>query len=133
MADTESAGAARETAVGNQGALLAHVHALDVRSGIKHFLHTGASLRTFVGYDDTVALLHLSAENALTGIFLRVEHHSRTLKVPEALVNACRLHHTAVLGNVAEENGQSAVLGVSMRNVAYATFSTVGVQRGIHL
>ena len=104
------------------------MHRLDVTCGIEHLLHARSALGSFVSDDDTVAALHTSTQNALAGIFLRVEHHGRSLEVPQALIYTGGLHHAAVLGNVAKEHRQSAVLGVSMFKVADATVGTVLVK-----
>ena len=133
MANAQARGATRETTVGNQGTLFTQVHALDIRGGIEHLLHTRTTLRSFVGNDDTVAALHLTAEDSLTGIFLRVEHHCGTFEVPQGFIHTGSLHHAAVLSDVAEEHGQSTILGVGMLKVADATVGAVSVQRGILL
>ena len=128
MSDTESAGTARESSVGNQSALLAKMHRLDVTGRIKHLLHAWSSLRTFVSNNDTVAALHLTAENALTGIFLRVEHYGRALEMPDALVHSGSLNDTSVLRYITEKHSQTAVLSVCMLKIADATVGTVLVE-----
>ena len=128
MPDAQATGAATETAIGDERTLLAQVHALDIRCGIEHLLHAGAALGPLVGDDDAVALLHLPAKDALAGVLLRVEHHGRPFEVPQCLVDAGGLDHAAVLGDVAEEHGQSTVLGVGMLHVAYAAIRAVLVE-----
>ena len=81
-----------------------------------------------MGDNHTVAALHLSAKNTLAGILLGVEADGGTLEVPQTLVYAGRLHHAAVLGDVAEEHGQTAILRVGMLNIAYAAVGTVKVE-----
>ena len=76
----------------------------------------------------TVALLHLPSENTLAGIFLRVEHHGRTLEVPELGSHASGLHHAAVLCNITEEDSHTAIFGVGMLDVSDAPVLTVGIE-----
>ena len=128
MADAEAAGAAGEAAVGDEGALLTHVHTLDIGGGIEHLLHTGAALGAFVGDDDAVALLDLAAKDALAGVLLAVEDDGRTFEVPQLGGYASGLHDAAVLRDVAEEHGHAAVLRVGVFNVADATIGAVGVE-----
>lgn len=101
--------------------------ALDIRCGIKHLLHAWASLRSLVGDDHAVACVHLATENALAGVFLRVEAHGRSLKMPKLRSHAGRLHHATVLGDVSKQHGQSAILGIRVLQVANATVLPVGV------
>ena len=70
MSDGEAAGATRETSVSDQGALLTEVHRLDIRGGVEHLLHAGASLGSLVGDDHTIAALHTSSQDAFAGVFL---------------------------------------------------------------
>ena len=114
MTNRQPAGSTRETAVSNQRTLLTHVHTLDIRGGIKHLLHTRTTLRTFVGNHYAVALIDFSAKDTLTGIFLRIEDNSRSLEVPQALVNTSSFHDATVLSDIAKKYSQSTVLGVSM-------------------
>ena len=81
-----------------------------------------------MGDDDAIAFLHTSAKNALASVFLRVEHHSGSAEVPQRLVDAGGLHNAAVLRNVAEEHGQSAILCIGMLQVANATLAAIGVE-----
>ena len=82
MANAQTAGSAREASVGDEGTLLAEVHALDVRCGIEHLLHARSALRTFMSDDHTVAAFDLSSKNALTSSLLRVEHLCGSTKLP---------------------------------------------------
>ena len=54
VADGEAARTAGEASVGEEGAGLAEVTALEVRGRVEHFLHAGAALRAFVADDDHV-------------------------------------------------------------------------------
>ena len=70
VADAEARGAAREASVGDEGTGLAQVLRLDVRGGIEHLLHAGASLRSFVCDDYHVACHDVAPEDALYGCIL---------------------------------------------------------------
>ena len=48
--------------------------------------------------------------------------------MPQLGSHAGGLHHAAVLGNVAEQDGHAAVFGVGMLYVAYATVLAVGIE-----
>ena len=128
MSDAQATGTTRESSVRNQGALLTQVHTLDIRGGIQHLLHTRTALRPLVGDHHAVATLHLTTEDALTGVFLRIEHHGRTLEMPQALIHASSLHHTAVVGNISEEHSESAVLRIGMLQVADTSIGAVGIE-----
>ncbi len=129
MAYTQPARTTGETSVGNQGTFLAKVHALYIRSGIEHLLHTRPALRTLINDYHTVTALHFSTENTVTSRFLRVKHLCRTAEPPYTFVHAGRLHHTSVLCDVAEEHSQPAVFSISMVKVADTTTGAVSVER----
>ena len=131
VTNAESAGAATEAAVGDEGALLAEVHALDVGGGVEHLLHAGSALGSFVGDDDDVAGLDSSAEDALAGVFLAVEDDGGTAEVPDTLIDAGGLDDAAVLGDVAEEHGEAAIARVGVLDVADAAGGAVGVVVGV--
>ena len=129
MSNAQPRRSAAEASVGNKGAFLAEVHTLDVRRGIKHFLHSRSSFRAFVCYHHDIAAFHFSSEYAFASVFLRIEHLGRAFEVPDRLVHAGRFHHAPVLGYVAEEHCQPAVFRVCVLYVAYAAAGTVGVKR----
>ena len=70
MPDAESRCTSTETAVGYQRTLLAQVARFDIRGRIKHFLHTGTSLRTLVRDDDYISADNFSSEYPIAGCFL---------------------------------------------------------------
>ena len=70
MSDAKARCTATETAVGYEGALLAHVHGLDVTGGIEHLLHARTTLGTLMRDDHYIALLHLAAEDTLASVLL---------------------------------------------------------------
>ena len=80
------------------------------------------------GDDDAVAFLHLTAKDALAGIFLRVEDHGRTFEMPQTLVNTGCFYHTTVLCDISEKHGQSAILGVDMCDITDTAIGTVCVE-----
>ena len=119
VADGKSACTAGETTVGEEGAGLAEVTALEVRGRVEHFLHAGATLRAFVADNDDVASLHnVRVENALDGIFLAFEHDGRTGELEDGFVDASSLHDAAVDSEVTVKNSEAAVLGVSVFAIA---------------
>ena len=128
MSNAQARGTTRETTVSNQRTLLAEVHRLDVARRIEHLLHARTALRTLVGNHHAVAALHLAAKDALAGIFLRVKADSRAFKVPEALIDTSSLHDTAILCDITEEHGQSAILRIGMFEVTNATLGTIGIE-----
>ena len=133
MADGEAARTAGETTVGEEGAGLAEVTALEVRGRVEHFLHAGATLRAFVADDDHVASLHhVRVENALHGIFLAFEHHGGAGELEDGFVDAGGLHDAAVHGEVTVQNSEAAVLGVGVFAVADSAVSAVEVVIRVH-
>ena len=101
---------------------------LDVGRRIKHLLHARTTLRTFVGDNHYVATLYFTAQDAFASSFLRVKHLGRTCKLPDAFVHSGSLHYTTVLGDVTLQYGQSAILAISVLQVADATVGTVSIE-----
>ena len=81
-----------------------------------------------MGNYHTVALLYLTTKNALASIFLRVETDGRSFEVPQTFVNTSGLYHATVLCDITKEHGQSAILGVSVFEVANTTIGTIGIK-----
>ena len=132
VANGETACTTGEATVGEEGARLAEVTALEVRGRVEHFLHAGATLRAFVTDDDDVASLHLVAENAVHSFFLAFEYDCRASELPDGFVNACGLHNAAVDSEVTVKNSEAAVLGVSVFAIADGTVCAVEVVIRIH-
>ena len=128
MSDTQARCTTRETAIRNQRTLLTQVHTLDIGGGVEHLLHARTTLGTFVRDDDAVATLHLATQDTLAGVLLRVEHHGRSFKVPEALVHASRLDHATILSDVAKENSQAAILCIGVLKVADTAIGTISIE-----
>ncbi len=133
VANGETARTAGEATVGEEGAELAEVTALEVRGRVEHFLHARATLRAFVTDDDDVASLHnVRVENALDGIFLAFEHDSRTGELENGFVNACGLHDAAIDSEVTVKNSEAAVLGVCVFAIADSAICAVEVVVRVH-
>ena len=81
-----------------------------------------------MGNHHAVARFHLTTKDTLAGILLGVEDHSRSLEVPQALVDTSGLHHTAVLSDIAKEHSQATILGVGVFEVADTALGTIGIE-----
>ena len=130
MADGQARGTAREAAIGQQRAHLAQTFGLDVRGGIEHFLHAGASLGAFVAHDHHIARLDLVIEDVLHRIILRLDHMGWAFEHENGFVHACRLDHAAIARDVASQHGEAAFLAEGVLVGADATVGTVQVQAG---
>ena len=98
---------------------------------IEHFLHAGAALGPFVGYDHDITGLDTVAENGLDSLVLRFEHAGGTRETEYGTVDTGGLDHTPVRGDVAAEHRQTAVGRIGMGHVAYAAAGAVEVEFGI--
>src|SRR5699024_11222732 len=78
VADGDAAGAPGEPAVGDQGAGLPELAALEERRGVEHLLHAGTALRALVADDHHVPGLHRLFEDLLDRLLLRVADHRRS-------------------------------------------------------
>ena len=83
-------------------------------------MHARASARAFVGDDDHVSALDLAAEDAFARRLLRVEDLGGAGELPYLLIDTGGLDDAAVLGDVTEEDTESAILGVGVLEVADA-------------
>ena len=70
MSDTQSGSSTAETSVGNQSTFFSEMTGFYIRGRIKHFLHTGTTLRTFVRDDDDVSTDDSTSEDALHKLLL---------------------------------------------------------------
>ena len=73
VADNEAVAAAGESAVGDEGDVVAESFAHDGGGGRQHFSHAGASFGAFVADDEDVAFLDFVVEDGLEGGFFGVE------------------------------------------------------------
>ena len=121
MTNRNTRGTTRETTVSNQCALLTEAQALQVRGRVQHLLHTRAALRALVLDDDNVAFLHVLRQDLVHSLVLRLDHEGATLEVEQLLINTSGLDDCAVLGDVAVQDRQAAVLGVRVLHGADAT------------
>ena len=48
--------------------------------------------------------------------------------MPQGLIYTSGLHHATILCNIAKQHGQSAILGVSVLQIADTAFSTIGIK-----
>ena len=132
MPDAQARCTAAKASVGNEGTLFAQVFRLDVRCGVKHFLHSRSSFGAFVGDDHHIAAHHLASQDSLASRFLRIEDFSGTGEFPDALIHSSRLHHASVLRNVTLQYRQASVFRISMLQITDTPCGTVGVQRIVH-
>ena len=131
MADGKARGTAAETAVGEEGALFPQMDRLEIGGGIQHFLHARTALGAFVGDDDDIPALHFPAQDAVAGRFLGVENLRRAGELPDGRIHAGRLHDTAVLGDIAEQDGQAAIGRIGMGHRTDAALFPVRIRFGV--
>ena len=127
--DRQARRAPREATIGQQRTGRPQTHRLQVAGGIEHLLHARTALGALIADDHHVAGHHIAAQNAGHGVFLALEDLGLARELQDALVHARRLHDAAVLGQVARQHGQTAVLTVGMRPVADAALGPILVQR----
>ena len=128
MTDGDTGGTARETAIGDQCALLTQAQSLEVRGRVEHFLHARSALGAFVGDDDDVAFLNLLAQNRFNSLFLRLDNESTADEVEERLIDTRALNNRAILGDVAVKDRKTAVLCVCVLDIADAAILGVSFQ-----
>ena len=114
MTDGRTAGRAREAAVGDERDILVELHTGQGRGRVEHLTHARAALGAFIADDDHIALVDLTRVDGLDGRILGVEH-ARRAGVHHHFGRNCRaLDDTAVLGNVAPQDGDAAGLRIRM-------------------
>ena len=128
MTDAGAMGRSGETAVCDKCHAGAEPPSHDVRGRGKHFLHAGTAFRSFITDDDHIALFYFSAEDAFAGFFLTFKDDCRTFVDQHFRIDARRFHDTAVFREIAEQNGESADLAVSI--VDRADDGAVRIGRG---
>ena len=130
VTDAEARRPAGEAPVGDEGANLAEPLAFQKRGRVEHLLHSRTALGPFIDDHHHVAGMDLVARDRVAGRLLRLEDPRRPLELPARFVDAGGLHDAAVLGDIAVEDGQSALLAVGVRDVADAAARDVGVGLG---
>ena len=100
----------------------------DIRSRIKHLLHTRSTFRPFVSDDDDVSTDYLSTQNTVTSRILWVEDFRRPRKFPDTLVYTGSLDNATVLSYISLQNCQTAILAVCMFQITDTTGRTVRVE-----
>ena len=128
MSDTQATGTTRETAIGNQRTFLAKMHALNIRGGIQHLLHTRTTLWSLVSNHYAIATFYFTSKNSFAGILLRIEHNSRTFEVPKSFIYTCSLYYAAILGDISKENSETAVLCIGVLKVADTAIGTISIE-----
>ena len=128
MADGQTRGAARETAVGQQGAGFAQAFGFQVRRRVQHLLHARAAFRAFVTDDHDVTGLHFISQNAAHGAVLAFKDLGVAFEHVDRLVNTGGFHHATVQRDVAVQHGQATFLRVGVLDTADAAVFTVVVQ-----
>src|SRR5258706_16230363 len=108
MAHDEAVRAAAETAVRDQGHLVAQTETHECARGTQHLAHAWPALRPFVADDDYIAGLDLPAQDRLCGRLLAVEHPRAPFEVQAFL--AGNLRHGTLRREVAIHNNEVAVL-----------------------
>lgn len=91
-------------------------------------MHPRTALRPLIADHNDIARLDLAAENRAHRIILTFEHPRFAGEFQNAVVHARRFHDTTALGDVAEQNGQTAILGKRVLNRTDHTVLTVGVE-----
>ena len=73
MANTEPAGCAGKTAIGNERDFIAHALTVNSGCGGQHFAHARAAFRAFVTDHDNVAFFVIALFNGIKSIFFAVK------------------------------------------------------------
>jgi hypothetical protein len=75
----------------------------------------GPPFGPFVANHDHITGLHLLTQDALHRVFLAFVHAGLAGELPDRLIHTGCLDDAALLGDVAVEHGQAAVLGEGVR------------------
>ena len=114
MADGRSPGRAGEPAVGDEGHVLVQSHTGDGGGGVQHLPHTGAALGSLVADHHHVAGTDAPGVDDGDGLLLAVEHPGGTFVPQHFRGHGALLHHAAVRGQIAEQGGDAAGLGIRL-------------------
>ncbi len=74
MSDGKARGPAGEPSVGDEGALLAEMHGVDIGGGIEHFLHSRTAFWAFVADYHYIPCLDIAPKNSVACRFLGIIH-----------------------------------------------------------
>ena len=124
----KSGGPAGEAPVRDERANFAQSLGLEIAGRIEHLLHSRTALWPFVANQHHVAGNDLVAENRFDGRVLALEDARRAGKGQVRRIDAGRLHDAAVLGDIAEENRQAAVLAEGVVQIADHAVRAIQVQ-----
>src|SRR5207253_1494988 len=105
---------AGESAVGDEAHTLAEASAHDIGGGCEHLLHAGAAARAFVADDDDVAGFDFVFEDAGGGGFFGFENHGGAFELVHGGMHGAGFQNGAIGGEVAEEDGEAALLAVGI-------------------
>ena len=128
MSDTQSGSSTTETSIGNQSTFFAEVTRFYIRGRIQHFLHTGATLRTFVRNDDNIATDDSAPKDTFTGCFLRIKDFGRSGEFPDTFVHTCCFYYATILCYVSFQYRQSAIFAISVFEITDTPISAVCIQ-----
>ena len=108
MADGSAPGGAGETSVGDEGHRCAQTHTANGGGGIQHLPHAGAALGALVADDHHITGLNASGIDDLDSLLLGIEHPGGAGVLHHLGSHGGLLDDTAVLRQVAKENGNTA-------------------------
>ena len=112
MPDGRTVGAAGEAAVRKQGHVFAQSHAGDGRRGGEHFTHARPAAGAFITDDHGIAGFNFAVQNGAHGVFFRFKHAGCDIAAHHFRRHGGLLHHRALRGQRAAQNGNAALLGV---------------------
>src|SRR5690606_15769123 len=95
VTDGETRGTAGEAAIGDQGALFAQPHGLEIGGGIEHLLHAGAALGPFVADHYHFTGLDCAIQNAGNRRVLALEYPCRATEAEVLVIHAGRFYDGA--------------------------------------
>lgn len=96
---------------------------------MQHLLHAGATGGAFVADDDDIASLDLAAQDDGDGFFLRLHHAGRAAELPQFFLDTRCLNDGAIRSEVAAQDHEATVGGVSVLCIMDAAIGLVGIQR----
>src|SRR5210317_907742 len=128
MPDGKSRGASGETPIGDQGTGLAQSLRFQVAGRVEHLLHTRPTFRTFVTDQYDIAFFYPVRKDRLDGGILTLEDPGRTGKHQDRLVHPRGLDDTPMLGKIAVQHGQAAVLRISVLDITDTALAPVEIQ-----